>query len=413
MSLHLVVSRENYLTMSGLLPAIDGDYSIKCRFRIKEDPAGTADGFYFLGLSCDGAYTNGDIFQITTSLNLRWTCYTDGFGNEVTGATTLTIDQDYDLCIVRAGRDVSVYIGGVLEDVCSDFAGHPNTDRGETTHFYLGEYVGGGAYHSSMDFQGMVVAETAWGAPQRSRMSVTAVPADRTAIYGIWPMLPGTGMRTKDFSGNGHDWTENGTWSDGDGQPFKLQHVGNTVAHVEVTTVVANEGELQQTLTAPSLTGESTLDIEGTATPTLATVTLSGESTLDIEGSSSTTVGLSSLTGVGELAIEGSLTSTIPGVTLTGESIIGSIEGELEQTVGCILTAESTLDIEGELAVTLEVPTLSASDFAGALVYVADWDVTFPRILAGSEIQLTLTGDGGIDVPIARIDLQFLRDAYP
>lgn len=88
------------------------------------------------------------------------------------------------------------------------------------------------------------------------------LPRRFTNLYGFWPGFPGSGERTRDYSGNGRAWTESGTVSDEDPAPIPWgARVLNVVSQVTATayTLTAAQGSFTLTGEAASLTAQRKL----------------------------------------------------------------------------------------------------------------------------------------------------------
>jgi hypothetical protein len=78
----------------------------------------------------------------------------------------------------------------------------------------------------------------------------TILPRHWGSLWGWWPMLPGSGERTRDYGGNGRTWTENGTLSDTDHPP-----VSWGAGPITAGTVVSGGGGSPATVFTMTLLG--------------------------------------------------------------------------------------------------------------------------------------------------------------
>lgn len=61
-------------------------------------------------------------------------------------------------------------------------------------------------------------------------------------LYGWWPMFPGSGERVRDYSGNGRDWTEEGTITDDDNPPVSYGARSQLIPFVAAAPVAGGWG---------------------------------------------------------------------------------------------------------------------------------------------------------------------------
>jgi len=152
------------------------------------------DGSIWVGLTSDGV-----------SIEL-WNGWTSDYGS------TLDVGTWYHIALTWAsGGNTYAYVNGVQDASLS--AG--NIGANETMS------VGNDAW--AQQFNGRVAALKIWTA-QLSQAEIAqemnTIRPQRTAnLHGWWPCLPGATERDNDYSGNGRDWTQNGTLSDEDGPP--------------------------------------------------------------------------------------------------------------------------------------------------------------------------------------------------
>jgi hypothetical protein len=128
-------------------------------------------------------------------------------------------------------RESVTLVKGYLNGAPDATLAHPTVaGRAASTKMSLGQYDGSGDR-----FDGRVQAVKAWDvALNESQILselVTYRPVHLFNIWAWWPMLPGSGERHLDYSGNGRHWTEVGTLSDED--PKDLAWGGPALAVIE------------------------------------------------------------------------------------------------------------------------------------------------------------------------------------
>lgn len=184
----------------------DGDFTIMAWVLIVVDrndyssffTIGTSisTGFRYLGTDADGTTLLLDAGYITG-----------------TGAS-LNVGQWYHVAMVEdgAGNTVIAYLNGVanIGPLTQTAARQTNT-----------LYAGNNAFSEFLN--GRVAYVKAWTAiltESEIQVEMQTIAPRRTAnLWGWWPLFPGAAERVVDYSGNGRNWTANGTLNDEDPPP--------------------------------------------------------------------------------------------------------------------------------------------------------------------------------------------------
>lgn len=133
----------------------------------------------------------------------------DGDGNNDTG-TTLSLNTWYHVCLTDSDADDRQrgYLNGVLDVSLTQ------ADARSTTTLFIGNNFGDEWQDGRMAYVKVWNAELTAGEILQEMNTIRPV---RTADLWAWlPTLPGTPERARDYSGNGRNFTENGTLSDED-----------------------------------------------------------------------------------------------------------------------------------------------------------------------------------------------------
>jgi hypothetical protein len=159
-------------------------------------------------LALDGS--NRDQIR-TNSAGTRWGVQANnaGAGANVTGASTLSTGTWYHVALVRESTSsLLLYVDGVQETSNTQSV----TGRSAQTRTDLGSDRGGS------NWDGRFYAFKAWSAAltaiEVQHEMRTIRPRRLGSLYAYWPILPGATTRARDYSGNGRNWTENGTLTD-------------------------------------------------------------------------------------------------------------------------------------------------------------------------------------------------------
>lgn len=134
-------------------------------------------------------------------------------GSSVDAGTTLTVGTWYHVALTwSSGSTQYGYLNGVEDMYLTG-----STSLNDTTILI-------GYDNWSQQFNGRIAAIKMWRAAQLTEAEIaqemnTILPVRTDNLYGWWPCFPGSGERVRDYSGNGRNWTENGTLSDEDPPP--------------------------------------------------------------------------------------------------------------------------------------------------------------------------------------------------
>ncbi len=131
--------------------------------------------------------------------------------------STLAVGTWYFIAMVRlGGADIRAFLGTETTPCSQDLTNTLSTaGRTAADRFALGERDG------SVDrFDGRAYALKAWSVAltleELQREQYMIRPSRTANLYGAWPVFPGSGERTRDYSGFGRNWTEGGTLTDED-----------------------------------------------------------------------------------------------------------------------------------------------------------------------------------------------------
>lgn len=131
--------------------------------------------------------------------------------------SSLSVETWYHIALVRTAIDgnLLLYLDGSLDaTLSSDMTGRPSAVRMEFAAFSTFDYS---------PFAGRIAYAKAWSgalsAPEIANECGVIRPVRTDSLYGFWPMLSGSPERARDYSGNGRDWTQDGTLTDGEGPP--------------------------------------------------------------------------------------------------------------------------------------------------------------------------------------------------
>lgn len=217
-----------------------------------------------------------------------------GTSNSFDGGTNLNTNQWYHVAMVVRGTGA-----GQVEGWFDGVQNSAVTADGNASNTAGKLWIGSDAL--SETFDGRVAFVKVWGAALPAAEIVQEMRVGRPVrlanLWGFFPMFPGSGERTRDYSGLGNTLTENGTLTDEDPPPVSY---GVETGWMLVTKSVA----LTQTLLP---TGISTVEALGAASLSLALLP-TGISTTEAEGSPSfsqivTFSGLTSAESIGALTL--------------------------------------------------------------------------------------------------------------
>jgi hypothetical protein len=234
-------------------------------------------------------------------------------GTTTTGST-LSANTWYHVALVRSGTgNLDVYLDG-----------NPTADISDTTSVSgrasaNQESVGGilATYDMNGDLGGVKEWSTNLTAAEIAREMYSFRALKRTNLFRETLILPGD--RTKDISGNGYDWTENGTITDAQNPPISWSGGRIKNPYEAATAGITGSGAIAAN--AASTTASGVSSNFGSGALASAAATLSGS-------------GLSSNTGSGAIA---ATTATLSGTGVEG--ITGS--GALQAATAIIIGSDS------------------------------------------------------------------------
>lgn len=244
-----------------------------------------ADNFYFLSLSADGTFSNGDIFNIASGNRVRLTSAdeahhagqaTDDNAGSFSTGTWYFFAASYDGTGIQVSIDGSSLFTSTLSLV----------DRDPITSITLGRYVGGGSTYSDMRFWGWKAWTESLDLTAVTAEMAQAWPVHTSNVWAYWDFE--LTSRPGDDSGNGHTWTEHASPTD-EAAPAGIPLINpdrgtsnKTIGAVTISaagTVASSAGptgSVTQTLGACTITATGVVlnPISGALTQTLQPVTV-------------------------------------------------------------------------------------------------------------------------------------------
>lgn len=199
MAVHTGVSG-NSLSATTNLPS-GSLFTIKGKFRLNSDRNANV-GFFALGQSgyagvwmyC-GTRGDGTTLEIGT-----------GDGGD-TGSTALNVGQWYDIAVTYDGTNYKMYLDGEL-DVVHAYG------TGVTVSLLIFNSGLGNEWLDGDSFGYIVYDGLAFTQPEIRAQMRQIAPIRRDHLNRFIPVLPNSGERGRDWSGNGYNLTENGTMTD-------------------------------------------------------------------------------------------------------------------------------------------------------------------------------------------------------
>lgn len=286
-------------------------------------------------------------------------------GSSANGSA-LTVGTWYHIAIVRESvSSLKLYLNGVLDATNTTNI----TSRVASTEMQVG------LFRSSNPLNGRVAYLKSWSVALDAAQVASEMRAIRPihrldSLHGWWPTRPGSGERTKDYSGNGRNWTEVGV-SDEDPPPVPWGARAGFRPHVGTSAIT---GDAAITQGADTLSATGTVAIQGDASVTQAADTLSAAGAVAIAGEAALTQAADSLAAAGTVAIQGDAAITQGADTLTATGGATAIMGEAAITQGAdTLSAAGSVAIAGDASIAQAADTLSA---AGAVAIVGDAAIT-------------------------------------
>lgn len=278
-----------YLSITSDLPNYNAAYWWRARVRF--NALTTFDTVFVIS---DGTANNRDILLLNTAapaerIGIRVTV--GGAQTTQIGSTVLSTGVWYDLDVVReSATSIRLYINGTLEVTNTRNV----SDRASATAMRVAiDQSGSNNAVIDVAYMKMFTVSPAAGQLVNERRQIRL--ASHSNVYGWWPMLKGS-QRNVDFSGNGRNWTENGTISDTAGPGLTWG--------ADVSTVILPPDERF-----------------GTATIAAPDVTVSGTGTVDIDGTASAGAPAITVSSTGTVEITGTLTAAAPSVTVNATGV--------------------------------------------------------------------------------------------
>jgi hypothetical protein len=378
------------LIRTASLPTYNVGYTLMGWFYLATDRNDYSTFFY---LGTDDAAT---FDYLTTDVDGQ-TLIVFANGTTVTG-TLLGVGAWHHLALVReSGSSLKAYLNGVLDITNTAAVG---TSRTAPQRLQVG------AYTTLQQLDGRVAGIKLYDTPLTAagvqHEMHTLRPQETTAIHGWYPAWPGSGERTRDYSGNGRDWTENGTLTDEDPPPVSYGAPSRWLTVVAAgATVAPNALLVAVTFGDPTVTpGAVSVAPDGLAVPvtfggpTVAggtqTVTPDGLAVAVTLGQPTLTVGATTVTPDG-LAVP----VTFGSPTISGAAISVDVDSlEVPVTFGSPTVSPGTIAAAPNglaVAVTFGSPTVTT----GAVTVSPD-SLAVPVLFGNTRV--TREGDGaGVD----------------
>lgn len=155
----------------------------------------------------------------------------------------------YHLAMVReSGTSLKLYVNGTLELTETDSV----AARGSATRFEVGAFTSSNFNPYAGRVAGIKVWETGLTLAEVLQEMHTLRPQRFANLSMFTPCFPASGERTRDYSGNGRDWTEVGTLTDEDPPPvsyggrtwFLPYTAGTTIYNITPSGSVSGAGVL-------------------------------------------------------------------------------------------------------------------------------------------------------------------------
>lgn len=193
-----------------------GPYTVGFWFYLVTAPTG---GDPYQSLFCINSSSDYDQvgLQLSGANTRLYVAVDNGSYFETLGSTNISTNTWYYVELVRSSTtSLIAYLNGVSEATQTNAASTQTSNRMD---------FGVHPQFSSDDFKGRIAAIKIWdgalSAEERANERWTYQPA-RYSNLNLWsPCFAGSGERTRDYSGNGRDWTAGGTLTDADGPPLR------------------------------------------------------------------------------------------------------------------------------------------------------------------------------------------------
>ena len=191
----------DYLIRSANLP---GNDPFSCAFWAYISVDRNAPGVW-VAIS-DGTFTNYFLAGLSSAGDVL---LIDAAGSTTNGST-LSVGTWYHVALTRNGNTKKLYLNGVLDitnTTATTFTSALLLVGSNTVNFVNGRVAGLKVWEAELTLEEVL------------QEMHTIRPARFANLYGWWPMLPGSGERARDYSGNGRDFTETGSLVDEDPPP--------------------------------------------------------------------------------------------------------------------------------------------------------------------------------------------------
>lgn len=289
-----------YLSRTTSLPDVNGVFTFMgWVYRIND-----LNALSVIAASTNAVATNVDGI-ITTADGVTLSAYTNA---GVVNGSVLNANEWHHVALVRESpTSLKLYLDGVLDATNTN-----NVGTGRTVTVFV---IGGNA---TLPLGGRYAGWKQWSAAltiDEVKQEIHTLRPQRYANLVSWfPMWPGSGERTRDYSGAGLNLTENGTISDADPPPVTY----GAVSEPFVFSTAAGDQTISPSgiastalIGSPTLTSAATISPSGIGSTTLiGEPTLSGAATISPSSISSTTV-------VGDPVVSGATIISPPGVEST------------------------------------------------------------------------------------------------
>lgn len=237
-----------------------------------------------------------------------------------TGSMTLVTGEDYYIACRRVLDGVTHRIELLINNsiqatvTATDFA---------ASRMHIGHFGGG---HTANAMHGSTAYNKAWQGNKNDAFVLAEMSCvefvDDTGAYGRWDFAGGS---LTDQSGNGHNWTSEGTLTTGPNPD--AADVDYCDAPTEIT------GELNKSLRRMTLSAAGTLPIQGAANVTLRRMSAAIAGQLPITGVSNGVLRRMTLAATGTVAITGSMNATLRRMTLQATGGEANLFEEAKDTV--------------------------------------------------------------------------------
>lgn len=295
-----------------------------------------------VGIS-DGSSNNRDLLLLDTTAGTTLATRVNVGGAQTTqaGSTTLSTGVWYYVALVRDAQNaLKVYLNGNLEGTNT----RSTSGRAASSQMRFGVDQGAGnPINASLAH--MKAWSTAMTVAQLTNERMLIRPVWSASIYGWWPIL--LTNRGVDFSGQAHDWTENGTIGD--------------VANPNITW-----GGFPITFSDPG-------EILGTASITEAGDTLSSAGVVDVIGAASITEAGDTISSTGTVAVVGDAAITEASDTLSSAGVVDVVGTASITEAGDSVASTGTVAIAGSASITESADSVSS---AGVVAIVGSASIT-------------------------------------